>query len=120
MLTKIVAKLKTGTIRNVVPFGSPLPAAPYVVVREESAPLKMTRFRIIAHVSQSVANVLVLDTYIKSELSTLLSGFEADDRNGNHFKLEEPEETEWTGVGAVSDDNTISMERCFYAPLLLF
>jgi len=120
MLTKIVARLKTGSIKNVVPFGSPRPCAPYVVVKEEKADGNMTRFRIIPHMTQSAANVLALDAYTKSELSTLLTDFESDDRFGNHFRLEEPEEKEWTGVGAVSDDNTISMERSFYAPLLLF
>jgi len=120
MITKIVAKLKTGTIKNVVPFGSPLPTAPYAVVKEEKSAGNMTRFRVIAHAAQNAANVLVLDAYVKTELSTLLGEFEADDRNGNHFRLEEPDEKEWTGIGAVSDDSTISMERVFYAPLLLF
>jgi hypothetical protein len=118
MLTKIVAKLKTGSVKNVVPFGSPLPIPPYIVVREENAGGNLTRFRVIAHMTQ--ANVLTLDTYVKGELGTLLAGFEGDDRFANHFKLEEPIDKEWTGVGAVSDDNTISMERSFYAPLLLF
>ncbi|MDD5303035.1 MAG: hypothetical protein PHS14_07980 [Elusimicrobia bacterium] len=120
MLTKVVARLKTGSIKNVVPFGSPRPAAPYVVVKEEKADGNRTRFRIMPHMAQSAANVLKLDEYTKSELSDLLSTFESDDRFGNHFRFEEPEEREWMGVGAVSDDNTISMERCFYAPLLLF
>jgi hypothetical protein len=120
MLTKIIAQLKTGSIANAVAFGSPHPVAPYVVVKEEKASDNMTRFRVIAHMSPSAGAAFALDAYIKSELSTLLSAFEADDRFGNHFKLEEPEDKEWSGVGAVSDDNTISMERCFYAPLLLF
>jgi hypothetical protein len=120
MLTKIIAQLTTGSIKNVVAFGSLRPAAPYVVVREEPAPKSEVRFRVIAHMAPSVGAAFALDAYIKSELSTLLSAFEADDRFGNHFQLDEPEDKEWSGVGAVSDDNTISMERCFYAPLLLF
>jgi hypothetical protein len=121
MIVKVVEKLKTGTIKNVVPFGAPRPSsAPYVVVKEEKADGNRTRFRVIPHMAQTVANVLALDSYTKSELSTLLGDFEADDRFGNYFKLEESDEIEWTGVGAVSDDSTISMERCFYAPLLLF
>ena len=118
MITKIVAKLKTGTIKNVVPFGSPLPVPPYVVVKQEPAGGSMTRFRIIPHMAQG--QQVALNNYIFHELSDLLTGFEASDTNTNLFRLEEPEEKEWTGVGAVSDDNTISMERCFYAPLLLF
>jgi hypothetical protein len=118
MLTKLVAKLKTGTIKNIVPFGSPAPAAPYVVVKQENAGRNMTRFRVIPHMKQG--EQLALSAYVFNELSTLLSGFASTDVNGNHFVLEEPEPREWTGVGAVSDDNTISMERCFYAPLFLF
>lgn len=120
MLTKIVAKLKTGSIKNAIPFGSPTPKGDYVVAKIEKAPGNMARIRIIPHMAQSAANVTALEAYTLTELSTLLSGFEADDRAGNHFKLEEPEEKEWVGIGAVSDDNTISMERCFYTPLLLF
>jgi hypothetical protein len=118
MLTKIVAKLKTGTIKNVVPFGTKAASAPYVVVKQEPAPGNMTRFRVIPHTAQGGQEVL--NAYVFNELSTLLSGFASTDVSGNHFVLEEPELKEWTGVGAVSDDNTISMERCFYAPLLLF
>jgi len=120
MQTKIVAKLKTGSIKSVVPFGPKAPAAPYVVVKEEKAPGNMARFRIIPHMAPTAVNVTAIEDYTLSELSTLLSDFEADDRDGNHFKLEEPDEKEWVGIGAVSDDNTISMERSFYAPLLLF
>jgi hypothetical protein len=116
MITAVVSILKTGSIKNVVPFGSQLPAPPYVVVREENAPNNEVRFRIVVHVApgQQVA----LDSYIKTELSTLLSVFESDDRYGNHFRLED--RGEWMGVVAVSDDGTISMERSFYTPLLLF
>ncbi len=112
----IVAKLKTGTIKNVVPFGSVLPSAPYVVVKEEPAPGDEVRFRIIAHMAK--AQDLALRSYIFTELSTLLSGFEAESSSGNRFSLED--RGEWYPVAAVSDDSTISMERCFYAPHLLF
>jgi hypothetical protein len=118
MITKIVAKLKTGSIKNVVPFGTKPAAIPYVVVKQEPARGNETRFRIIAHMVQGAQ--VALNDYIFHELSHLLTGFEADDSNTNHFKIEEPNEKEWSGVAAVSDDNTISMERSFYAPLLLF
>lgn len=112
----VVARLKTGTIKNVVPFGAALPAAPYVVVREEPAPDNEVRFRIIAHMAK--AQDIALRAYIFTELSTLLSGFEGESSSGNRFQLED--RGEWYPVGAVSDDSTISMERCFYAPHLLF
>ena len=116
MKPKVVARLKTGSIKNVVPFGSSLPVAPYVVVREEPAPGNEVRFRIIAHMAQG--QDIALRAYIFTELSTLLSGFSALSSVGNQFELEDRQE--WYPVGAVGDDNTISMERCFYAPLLLF
>lgn len=119
MITKIVAKLKTGSIKAVVPFGTKPPTGNYVVVKQEPVSGNMTRFRIIPHMVQG--SQVALNDYIFHELSDLLTGFESDDSNVNHFKLEEPPEgAEWTGVGATSDDGTISMERCFYAPLLLF
>jgi len=112
----VVAKLKTGTIKNVVPFGTDKPVAPYVVVKEEPAPNQETRFRIIAHMAK--AQDLVLRAYVFTELSTLLSGFEDESSSENRFQLED--RGEWYPVAAVSDDSTISMERCFYAPHLLF
>jgi hypothetical protein len=112
----VVARLKTGTIKNVVPFGSPLPSLPYAVVKEEPAPDSEVRFRIIAHMAQG--QDIALRAYIFTELSTLLSGFEAESSSGGHFKIED--RGEWYPVVPVSDDSSISMERCFYAPLLLF
>jgi len=39
MITKIVAQLKTGSVKNVVPFGmGSLPAPPYTVVKGERDP----------------------------------------------------------------------------------
>jgi hypothetical protein len=118
MITKVVAKLKTGSLKTVVPFGTKPTAIPYVVVKQEKAPGNETRFRIVAHAAQGQQSIL--NAYIFHELSDLMTGFEADDVNTNHFKIEEPNEKEWVGVAAISDDNTISMERSFYAPLLLF
>jgi hypothetical protein len=118
MQTKVVAKLKTGSIKNVVPFGSPLPVPPYVVVKEENAGNHMVRFRIIPHMAQG--GTIQLRAYVFTELPTLLADFESTDVNGNHFKLEEPWPREWQDVIPASDDSTISMERSFYAPLFLF
>jgi len=111
LLPKVVARLKTGSIKNVVPFGSDLPAAPYVVVKPESGPVGRL-LRIIAHRAQG--EQLKLEDYVFGELSTLLSGFESTDRHGNLFKVRSTEE--WIDVAAVSDDSTISMERVFYVP----
>lgn len=116
MLTKIVAKLKTGSIKNVVPFGSALPAGRYVVVKPESGPNETRRFRIIPHVAQG--EQITLENYLFNEVSTLLSGFQSTDRHGNNFKVLDT--GEWTDIVAENDDSTISMERVFYVPQKLY
>jgi hypothetical protein len=116
MIVTVLEKTKTGSIKNVVAFGSALPVAPYAVIKQEPAPDNETRFRIIAHMLQG--SQVALNAYIFNELPSLLAGFTAKDEVGNQFQLEDRQE--WYPVAAVSDDKTISMERCFYAPLLLF
>jgi hypothetical protein len=113
MLPKIVAQLKTGSIKNVVPFSSALPSAPYVVVKPEALPYGRG-FRVIAHASKG--SNIVLENYTMDEVITLLHDFSSTDRFGNHFTIKDT--GEWTDVAAVSDDSTISMERLFYAPML--
>jgi hypothetical protein len=113
MLLKIVAQLKNGSIKNVVPFGSALPAAPYVVVKPEKLPYGRG-FRIIAHAAKG-GNIL-LENYAMDEVITLLHDFTESDRFGNRFTVKDT--GEWTDVAAISDDSTISMERLFYAPML--
>ena len=117
MLTKIIAQLKTGSIKNVVPFGKNLPAAPYVVVRMEKH-IAGRGIRVIAHVTkgETGADVIQLDNYIMDEVITLLHDFTNTDRFGNRFNVRDT--GEWTDVGPESDDSTISMERLFYAPML--
>ena len=45
MITKIIEQLKTGQIKNVVPFGvEQLPAPPYIVVKTERDPLDRGKF----------------------------------------------------------------------------
>ena len=96
MLAKVVAQLKRGSIKNVVPYGSPLPTGRYVVVRQENAGANLSRFRVVPHMEQGAQ--AALSAYAFTELSTLLSGFESADANGNKFKLEEPAAREWQGV----------------------
>jgi hypothetical protein len=111
MLAKIVAALKNGSIKNVVPFGYPLPSSPYVVVKLEYNPIGRM-IRVIAHMSQG--DQLELEDYIFKESSDLLSGFESTDRYGNTFHIYDY--GEWSEVVANNDDSTISMERIFYVP----
>ena len=118
MITKIVAKLKTGSITAVVPFGTKAPpgAKRYVVVKSENALNDRRRWRIIVHV-QPGENIIAED-YVFKEVSELLSEFEAETRHGNLQALDRG--LEYSDIAPQSDDGTISMERIFYSPQILF
>jgi hypothetical protein len=112
VITAVVAMLKTGTVKNVVPFGSKTPAPPYAVVKGEYEGGFGRRFRIIAHMA--VGQQTFLEDYIRSEVATLLDGATLTSRHGNVNKLELEEE--FGDIVASNDDGTISMERCFLLP----
>jgi len=118
MITKIVAQLKTGTIKTVVPYGyGKAPATlPYVVVKRESVMNMQWRWRIIAHMlpGQNVS----LDDYVFKEVPTLLNDFALTTRLGNTDALVHSDE--YSDVAPQNDDGTISMERIFYSPHILF
>jgi hypothetical protein len=117
MITKVVAKLKTGTITNVVPYGYGIKQAPpYVVVKREAFG-NFWRWRIIAHVKPG--QNITLDDYLFEEVPTLLNGFSAETRNGNTQMLDDYS-NEFQDIAPQSDDGTISAERIFYSPHILF
>jgi hypothetical protein len=118
MITKIVARLKTGTIKNVVPFGSlNNPAPPYIVVKSEKDPLGRGRlYRIFTHM-QPGQNIF-LEDYVFGPVTNLLSNFSTDDRHGNHNKV--LPEYEYTDITTNNDDGTISMEMRFLVPQVFF
>ncbi len=110
MITKIIEKLKTGSIKNVVPYGTiPLPAPPYVVVRPEADGLGRGKiFRIFAHFLPG--QNIFLEDYIQKDLTNLLRYFTATTRHGNSNKLFT--EQDYSDI-IVNDDGTISKERRF-------
>lgn len=114
MITKIVAQLKTGKVKNVVPFGvASLPAPPYVVVKQERDPTENgTIYRIIAHYAPG--QVTFLEDYIQKDIPDLLDGFKTLTRHGNYQKIEITDE--WSGLVPDNDDQTISMEKVFLVP----
>jgi hypothetical protein len=114
MITKIVAQLKTGSVKNVYPFGmmEEYPISPYVVVKPESAPGGIRNYRIIAHFPPDY--ITDLEDYAFNEISVLLEDFEATDRHGNTVRLFDAEQ--FTDILSVSDDKTISMERVYFTP----
>jgi len=112
MIDLVVALLKTGTIKQVVPFGMPRPAAPYIVVKEEPVPGSYTRYRIIGH--WLPAQQMAMRLYMRKDVYTLLhdvflTGIGTDTRVGKLRSL-----GELTPLSVVSDDGTVSIERTFY------
>lgn len=116
MLTKIMERLRTGSIGNVFRFGdvdTPT-GSPYVIVKPETNPIGRT-FRIIAHFDKGFGRDL--DLYIFNELPDLLSNYSYTDEYGNYVTVKDAKE--YTDIITDNDDSTISMERLFYIPLIL-
>lgn len=110
MIDLVVAQLKTGTWKNVVPFGSTTPAVPYLVVREEPTELGYTRWRITGHALPN--QILQLRTYIRKDVVKLLDKV-ALSGSGRYTKLDAMRGGQYTPFSVVSDDGTISMEAVF-------
>lgn len=116
MLSKVIAKIKTGSIKTVIPYGYARPAPPYVVVRTSADPLGRGKiFRIFWHFSQG--GQALLDDY-DGEIISLLDGFNADSRKGNNNQLEV--EPDYDDITINNDDDTISRERRFLMPSRTF
>jgi len=117
VITKIVEQLKTGTIKNVVPYGvEQLPAPPYVVVRPERDMLGRGRaYRIIVHMQPG--QQIFLEDYVFNDLFDLLDNFTATSRNNNYNRL--LTENDYTDIIISNDDGTISMERVFLLPSII-
>lgn len=118
MITKIVAQLKTGMVKNVVSFGetSVMPAPPYIVVKEEEDVLgRGDIYRVIIHVPIG-ANVF-LKQYM-ANVQELLDGFEAETYLGNWQRI--CPEGPVSGIINGNDDNTIARERKYLCPTIYF
>lgn len=117
MITKIVDRLKTGRITNVVAYGQEQGLnPPYVVVKPEVDPLGNGRiFRVITHMLPG--QQIFLEDYTFNELFDLLNKFYITDRHGNHNIL--LTRNEFTDIIIGNDDKTISMERVFFAPYVI-
>lgn len=117
MTTKIVERLKTGIVKNVVPFGvEHLPEPPYTVVKPEKDPLdRGTLYRIIAHYLPGQNEFL--KRYIMKDVFDLLDNFMAEMDTGNYNRL--LTENDYTDIIIDNDDKTISMERVFLLPRII-
>lgn len=118
MITKIVAQLKTGSVKDVVPYGQDHGLkTPYVIVRPERDLIGRGRvFYIIAHYQPT--QQVFLENYIFGEVRTLLDGFKATDRHGNYNEL--LSENDYTDIISNNDDGTISMEIPYLMPFKIF
>ena len=116
MLSKIIAQLKTGSISNVVPDGStPGLQAPYVVVTQGTDVLgRGTAFTINTHYPPDYQ--IILNDYVRGELTTLLENFTATSHNGNLNTLQFDQFGDLPELFKGNSDNTISMERVFWMP----
>jgi len=110
VLDKVVSQLKKGTVKNVVPYGSTLPAAPYLVVKEEPEPARnLTRYRVIYHALPG--QVLPMRDYVRRDLVVLLDGKKLTGSRGNVNVIESMQDI--GPVVAHNDDGTISQDRVF-------
>jgi hypothetical protein len=115
MVSKIYARLKTGSISNVVVYGSSrLPPSPYVVIKPMVDSLgRGTIYKIFVHMDPG--NQLELIEYTRNELYNLLHNFSATTDSGNYKKIKVLEgDVEYPAPA--SDDGTISMSRSFLSP----
>jgi hypothetical protein len=117
VITKIVERLKTGSIKRVVPYGVKiLPEPPYVVVKPEKDPVGRGRlFRVIAHFFPG--QNIMLEDYVFNEVFNLLDNFASINRHNSYNKLST--ENNYIDTIVDNDDGTISMEREFLLPFII-
>lgn len=118
MITKIVAQLKTGMVKNVVAFGetSVMPAAPYIVVKEETDSLgRGDVYRVIVHAPMGA--IIFLKQYM-ADVQRLLDGFSATTYLGNWQSICADGPVSDTIMG--NDDGTIAKERTYLCPTIHF
>ena len=115
MLADIVARLKEGSIPNVIPYanGMKTPPPPYVAVKPETGVIPNTRqIRITAHHNEGQFEVL--EHYVLTELDQLLLGGITGTGGGRYTLYANG----YTDITAEPGGNTYYMERIYYAPLL--
>lgn len=117
MIGAIITQLKTGSIKNVVNYGSARPEPPYVVVRRENDAFGRGQiFWIFAHYSPG--QQAWLEDYCFDEVITLLDNFATQTRQGNDNQLSI--EQDYQDIVVDNDDGTISMGRRFLMPSRTF
>lgn len=112
MIDKIVSRLATGSVKQVVARnGKTTPGLPYVAVWAELSGGKRY-FTCAVHMAAGYQNAL--EDYVYYELSDLLKDFEVQDRHGNYVHIYDAEQI--NELPPVPEDSSIAMERIFYVP----
>jgi len=112
--TSIVNRIKTGSIKNVQMFGDGMkrPVPPYVVIKPIAGGDRKL-LQIIVRMTIGMQDAL--EKYVLRELSELLDEpLEADEN-----KITARSTGGWIGPYTDETDNTISMSRDFYIPIIL-
>ena len=118
VITKVVEKLKTGKIKNVMPYGEDqLPAPPYIIVKTERDPVGAgTIYRIIVHMTPGQNTFL--EDYTKGDIADMLDNFAAYDRHGNYNML--LTQNSYVDTIVNNDDGSISREAVYLLPSKIF
>jgi len=118
MTDLIVNRLKTGTWKQVVPFGYLLPPAPYLVVKEEPTDLGYTRWRIIGHIAPgnktagTQPDIMGLRLYMRKTIFGLLNNVKLTG-GGRTVVLERMTGEKTGALSIMNDDGTISLETLY-------
>jgi len=114
--TEIVKQLKTHpTYNRVVKYGSSVPTAPYIVVKEEyDNNTKRQVFRIISHFTKGQSEFMKF--YTRKDVYDLLHGFKIKDSGGATVMVVSCQNRDLGELPVSSDDATISREAVYYVP----
>lgn len=119
MTDLIVNRLKTGSWKQVVPFGYLLPPAPYIVVKEEPTELGYTRWRIIGHIKPgskgspaTQPDIMGLRLYMRKAIYELLNNVKLTG-GGRTLMLERIPGQKMEALSVQNDDGTISIETTY-------
>jgi hypothetical protein len=120
MIAAIVTRLNTVFPSvKAVKFGDPeLPTPPYAVVKKErDIAGRGFAYRIIGHFQPG--QQIFLDDYMINTVSDALRGWEGTDRHGNTHTLYEDND-DFNDLLIDNKDGTISMEKVFYSPGVVY
>jgi hypothetical protein len=116
VIEAVIDRLKTGSMKSVIPFGNSetIPPLPYVCVKPEpGATNDRLNLRIIVHREQG--EQILLEKYIYEELSGLLNlSVWLEKADGGKFRV--MSNGDWFGPYVDEGDKSLVMERMFYVP----